>query len=263
VSTRARSAFVLAGLLTLIGTAVFRLGTDVSTAAVSSTLHGSVGPGFEISLTFDDGSAVRSLPAGTYRVEVNDLAADHNFHLVGPGVDLLTSVETRSSVVWNVTFRNDVRYTFLCDPHADEMNGSFDVGAPVAAEAAPSGGGGGGGSSGGGSSGGGLKPAAGKPASKLLGTVQAGLDATGRLKLTLNGKAVKALAAGSYRFVVSDASKQNGVTLRRSGAAAKALTGVAFVGRKSVTTQLAAGQWSLSSSSRPSAGAVSFRVTRS
>ena len=63
--SRVRSMLVLAALLTLIATAVFRFGTGESDAAVSSTLHATVGPAFDISLTFDDGSAVSALPAGS------------------------------------------------------------------------------------------------------------------------------------------------------------------------------------------------------
>ncbi len=129
MSSRVRAVFVLLGLVTLVATLAFRLGTDVSVAAVSSTLHGTVGPAYEITLVFDDGTPVVELPPGAYRVVVNDRAEDHNFHLVGAGVDESTQVEGTGSTTWNVTFRNNSRYQFMCDPHADIMTGSFDVGA--------------------------------------------------------------------------------------------------------------------------------------
>src|SRR6185312_7986674 len=127
-------------------------GSSPSDAAVSSTLHGIVNGNFDIALSFDDGSPVSALPAGTYRVVINDITSDHNFHLFGPGVNEQTGVDYEGTTTWNVTFRADGRYQFLCDVHADSMYGSFNAGA---GDVVPQSGGSPGGSSGGGSSGGG------------------------------------------------------------------------------------------------------------
>ena len=57
--------------------------TEASTGggeAGGSTLNGSVGPGFEISLDGTDG-----LTAGDYTIVVDDQSSAHNFHLTGPG----------------------------------------------------------------------------------------------------------------------------------------------------------------------------------
>ena len=43
------------------------------------------------------------------------------------GVDKSTQVDTKSVVTWTVTFTDGV-YTFVCDPHASFMKGSFTVG---------------------------------------------------------------------------------------------------------------------------------------
>ena len=69
-----------------------------------------------------------ALPAGSYRVLVSDITPDHNFHLLGPGVDESTGVDFKGSTTWNVTFRSDSRYQFICDVHADSMFGRFDAG---------------------------------------------------------------------------------------------------------------------------------------
>ena len=97
-----------------------------STPAATRTLSGSVGPGFTISLNYK-GKKVRSLKAGRYRVRVSDKSDFHNFHLRGPGVNRsITSVDfegTRSR-----TFRlRKGTYRYVCDPHADDMTGSFKV----------------------------------------------------------------------------------------------------------------------------------------
>jgi plastocyanin len=90
------------------------------------TLLASVGPGFEISLTNEEGDAVSTLASGTYTIEVNDQSDAHNFHLTGPGVDETTSVGEVAEVTWEVTLEAG-SYEFVCDPHASSMNGSFEV----------------------------------------------------------------------------------------------------------------------------------------
>lgn len=89
-------------------------------------LAGSVGPGFEISLTGADGADVATLSAGTYTIEVDDQSEMHNFHLTGTGVDETTDVGGIGAETWEVTFEAG-GYDFVCDPHAGTMNGSFEV----------------------------------------------------------------------------------------------------------------------------------------
>ena len=52
-----------------------------------NTLTGTVGPGFDISMTGTDG-----LTPGEYTITVSDKSSAHNFHLTGPGVDMKTEV---------------------------------------------------------------------------------------------------------------------------------------------------------------------------
>jgi len=94
--------------------------------ATAGTLTASVGPGFSISLK-DGGSAVTNLDPGTYTINVSDLAAEHNFHLSGPGVDQATSIEGTGSATWTVTFVNGA-YHFQCDAHPTILKGNFTVG---------------------------------------------------------------------------------------------------------------------------------------
>ncbi len=94
-------------------------------ATSSSGLVGTVGPGFTISLT-NDGTTVKTLKPGAYKITVNDEASIHNFHLFGPGVDKATDVASTGTVTWTVKLSKG-SYTFQCDPHAASMNGSFSV----------------------------------------------------------------------------------------------------------------------------------------
>jgi plastocyanin len=135
--THSRAALLL--LLVLFGLAVAGCGgsdnsgsattaaaTDTSTEASGSgggtTLNGSVGPGFDISLEGTDG-----LTPGSYTLVVNDQSAQHNFHLTGPGVDVSTEVSETGEKSFDIDLQAG-EYKFVCDPHASQMNGSFTVG---------------------------------------------------------------------------------------------------------------------------------------
>jgi plastocyanin len=91
-------------------------------ASGGTTLTATVGPGFDISLSGTDG-----LTAGDYTIEVSDKSSAHNFHLTGPGVDMQTEVSEAEDTSWTVTLQAG-EYTFVCDPHASSMKGSFTVG---------------------------------------------------------------------------------------------------------------------------------------
>jgi len=97
-------------------------GSDTSGGG-ATTLNGSVGPGFDISLDGTDG-----ITAGDYTLVVNDQSTAHNFHLTGPGgVDVSTEVSEEGEKTFDVTLVAG-EYKFQCDPHASSMNGSFTVG---------------------------------------------------------------------------------------------------------------------------------------
>ena len=135
--TRSRAALLF--LLVLFGLTVAGCGgsdsegsattaatTEASTESNGSgggtTLNGSVGPGFDISLDGTDG-----LTAGSYTLVVNDQSDQHNFHLTGPGVDVSTEVSETGEKSFDIQLQAG-EYKFVCDPHASQMNGSFTVG---------------------------------------------------------------------------------------------------------------------------------------
>jgi hypothetical protein len=89
-------------------------------------LGGTAGPGFTITLKTAQGTLVKKLEAGTYRIRIRDLSPIHNFHLFGPGVNRLTSVQYTGSVTWTVRLRRGI-YRYRCDPHRAIMRGSFAV----------------------------------------------------------------------------------------------------------------------------------------
>jgi hypothetical protein len=94
-------------------------------AAATPKLVATVGPGHTISLRTASGAPVRSVKAGLYTIVVRDKADDHDFRLVGPGLNKATGVEWMGTRTWRVRLAKGKTYRFVCDPHADEMRGSF------------------------------------------------------------------------------------------------------------------------------------------
>jgi plastocyanin len=93
----------------------------------SSTLKGETGPGFTIEVS-QNGQDAETVKAGTYTLEVEDKSNQHNFHLIGPGVDeKVTDVPFVGDKSVTVTLQKGT-YTYQCDPHASSgMKGTFTV----------------------------------------------------------------------------------------------------------------------------------------
>ena len=131
-----RHRIALATLLVAIGLGVAACGDDddgdqgaapettpATAGSEGGTIQGSVGPGFEISVSGAD-----DLSAGSYTLSVNDQSPEHNFHLTGPGgVDVSTDVSAEGERSFDVTLETG-EYTFVCDPHSSTMRGTFTVG---------------------------------------------------------------------------------------------------------------------------------------
>jgi plastocyanin len=96
-------------------------------ASASGTLEGETGPGFEIEVK-QNGEDAESVKAGTYTLKVEDKSDQHNFHLIGPGVDeKVTDVGFVGDKTVTVTLKKGT-YTYQCDPHASSgMKGTFEV----------------------------------------------------------------------------------------------------------------------------------------
>jgi plastocyanin len=82
-------------------------------------LTGTVGPGFTISMK-------KPTKAGKYTLVVSDKSSIHNFHLKGPNVNVKTSVGASGSKKFTIVLKKG-KYTFVCDPHASTMKGSFTI----------------------------------------------------------------------------------------------------------------------------------------
>jgi plastocyanin len=96
-----------------------------SSSAAPTRLAATVGPGYTITLK-KGSSTVRTLKGGTYVVTVRDRSSQHDFHLRGPVSRMLSSVGWTGTKTMKLVLKPG-RYTYVCDPHADEMRGGFRV----------------------------------------------------------------------------------------------------------------------------------------
>jgi plastocyanin len=104
----------------LLGLAIAALAALPAFAATPK-FTGNVGPGFTISM------AKKPTKAGKITLVVNDRSSAHNFRLKGPGVNVATTVAfTGTKTFKNVALKKG-KYTFVCDPHASAMRGSFTI----------------------------------------------------------------------------------------------------------------------------------------
>src|SRR5829696_8572943 len=202
--------------------------------AAATQLRGTSGPGFSITLQNEAGTLVSRLDPGTYDIAVRDLSAEHNFHLYGPGVEEMTSVDAIEDKNWTVTFR-EARYTYVCDLHPSQMVRELVVGNPPAANPTP-------------------KPVPAVP--KLLATV--GPNTTTSLK-TAAGKNLASVKAGTYSIVVRDRSKAHNFHLVGTGVNRK--SAVATVGTRTWKVKLSKGVLRFYSDKAPTTVKGSLRVT--
>jgi plastocyanin len=111
---------LITGLATILVTLVLTSTTFGAVSTKTSTLTGTVGPGFTITMS------KKTVKAGTYTITIHDLATIHDFHLTGPGVDKKTSVSGTGTTKWTVKLKKGT-YHFVCDPHRTIMHGVLKV----------------------------------------------------------------------------------------------------------------------------------------
>lgn len=99
--------------------------TPAAGGGEAGLLEGTVGPDFTIDLQ-QNYEPLTTLSPGSYQLVVEDYSAAHNFHLTGPGVDVSTDVAAEGTEAFTVQLETGT-YTFVCDPHATQMKGSFEV----------------------------------------------------------------------------------------------------------------------------------------
>ena len=115
------------GSAAVVSVVVLSLLLAGNASAAPTTVVGTVGPGFTITLKLN-GSKVTKLKAGVkYRFAISDRSSIHDFHLEGPGLDkVITAVGFTGTKSIVATLKKGT-YNFECDPHESFMHGSFKV----------------------------------------------------------------------------------------------------------------------------------------
>jgi Copper binding proteins, plastocyanin/azurin family len=167
--------------------------------------------GFDITLNDARGQKVAFIPPGAYTVVVQDRSRIHNFHLASNDdttVDFRTEIEFVGEQTFTVTFRNNTRYAYACEPHWQTMNGSFFV-RPTTEPPPP-------------------------PPPAPLRTLRASVSATGAVRVSASR-----VRAGRYRIVVTDRSRRANFHLLGRGVNKR--TGMRFTGSQVWRVRLARG----------------------
>ena len=103
-----------------------RYALAAAAAVLALTLAPAAPAATTITLT-KAGKRVTTLRPGSYRITVRDRSSFHNFRLRGPGgLNKATGIGRVGTFVWTVRLRAG-RHTYVCDPHASSMRGTFVV----------------------------------------------------------------------------------------------------------------------------------------
>ena len=101
--------------------------TALARHSSTPTLVGTVGPGYTIHLTWN-GTAVKTLKAGAYKLVIHDRASIHAWSLDGPNG--YAKDFTKVPFVGTKTFAVNLKagkYKYYCPPHKPMMFGRFTV----------------------------------------------------------------------------------------------------------------------------------------
>jgi Copper binding proteins, plastocyanin/azurin family len=167
--------------------------------------------GFDITLNDATGRKVAFLTPGTYAVVVQDRSRLHNFHLASnddPTVDFRTELEFVGEQSFTVTFRNNTRYAYACEPHWQVMNGSFFIRSAIEPPAPP----------------------------PTIRTLRASVSASGAVRVSASS-----VRAGRYRIIVTDRSPAGNFHLLGRGVNKR--TGMRFTGSATWRVRLARGTY--------------------
>jgi plastocyanin len=222
-----RFAPLLVLIVVSLGVASARAEPSVNTQLIATV---GTNDGFNIGLADANGTKVSWIPPGTYDVLVRDRSRLHNFHLASnddPTVDFRTDLDFVGEMTFTVTFRDETRYAYACEPHWQTMNGEFYVSSRPPPQPPP-------------------------PPPPPLPTLKAGVTAGGRAYL-----AKRSVVAGRYRLAVQDRSRRANFHLAGSGVNRR--TGLRFTGRKTWTVQLVRGSYRFGTDPKPLRGTLRVR----
>ena len=198
------------------------------------------------------------IPGGYYSVLLNGPGDCINlplFELSGPGVDiqddmlggevdthsLPTYFVPNSTYTWHIDRAQSIVYTFRTS--TDVVGTAASTG--QSSTSAKSG------------TGATSQDVVGSALAPFRGTLAGAVTPAGSLRLAFKGKSVASLKAGRYAISVVDRSSASGFAVKKGKRSAVSVTGMAFIGKRTVTLNLTAGRWSFG----PSASKSSYTVS--
>jgi hypothetical protein len=185
---------------------------------------------------------------GQYQVIFNNDMPDsrdiqHQFRFQGPGVNLQTDLGAgdNKTELFDVVLAPSSTYFFVDDRQPNLARVVVSTASSASA----------GGSS---SSGGSTSSSTGTTSNSSIagsdvkkspfrGRLDGSVSTTGKLTLAAGGSRISKLLAGRYAIAVVDRTAKGGFTVQAIHKRAITLTGISFVGKRTVTVDLKAGQW--------------------
>jgi hypothetical protein len=224
------------------------LGTGVHGAATPFELWVVFHENHTISLAFDDGTPVGSvsgagaaIPPGSYTLHFEDSVGVEgpDFDLRGPGVllqeDLFfgespsathrVTLLASSTYTWRNIEQPSTIFAFTTSSGASTPAPTPTPSTSTTTKTETS------------------KDPVGSQHVAYRGTLSGNVSTAGKLTLKYLGKAVGSLKTGSYKVSVLDETAKAAFHLQRAGSAATKVSSMPFVGKRTVTLTLKAGQW--------------------
>jgi hypothetical protein len=184
--------------------------TDM-TACKSFTQFSLTGPGVNLTTTLQDGDEDKELDKATFQPSSTYLAVDNN----QPGVARVSFTTTASGSAADVNSATQSSTSGKGDTQSSLIGSSSKASASTTSAASL----------------------------PLRGTLVATVSASGTPKLMFGGKSVTALKAGRYTVTASDKSAKGGMIIQAIKGGVTTVTGVQFVGKRTMSLTLKAGQW--------------------
>jgi hypothetical protein len=249
-----RPVRLLASLVALAALSAALAASAPGAAAARSITLEYTDTGVLLVLT-DSGTTIRTSSApgvvispGSYQVIFNNDMPDsrdiqHAFRLQGPGVNLQTDMSAGDdkTQLYDVVLAASGVYTFADDRQPSVPHVVFSTASSASVPTSTSGGTSGASSSG--TSSNSSFVGADVKAVPFRGNLVASVAAGARLRLSAGGSKILKLLAGRYRITVDDRTAKAGFTLQELSKPARILTGVTFVGRRTVLVTFKAGRW--------------------
>jgi hypothetical protein len=249
----------------VLGALAGLLGASVEGAASTAITLEYTSGGVLLVMTAD-GTTIRTSTApgtvilpGPYQVIFNDDVPDsrdvqHLLRLQGPGVNLQTDMAAgdNKTELYDVVLAPSATYTFADDRQPTLAHVVFSTASSGSTASGSSSGGTSSGSTGTSSN---VSPIGSDvKVDPFRGRLAGSVAATGKLTFTAGGTRVLKILSGRYKITVADRTSKGAFVMQQLRKPAITLTGLSFIGKRTVTVDLKPGEWTFYSPSGKKTG---------